>query len=339
MYQSLETEPAVSNPFIESDDAVFEYCLSLAEDRLIGDAEGFLGPDSISWKIFREPCILLGGFRAVMMQMTHPAVAQGVEQSSSFRYDLIGRAKRTIQAMNSLVFGSRETALKAATAMHTIHHRVHGYVPETSSSSLAGSFFRANDQNLKNWVGLTTLESVIVLFESLVRPLSEAERAQFAYESQTIAMLCGLTDQYYKSSLDEFTLVRDEMFAGTELAMSDVAQGIVLDLFEVVPTDIDERLTLGFLPPAARDLYGIKWTEKQEEDFQTIVRKLSFVNRTLPPAIRYIPAYRMAKLRVAKAKLIGSAEPQQKSAWGRPRGSDTNYYLNKFGFVANDRQD
>ncbi len=339
MYQTLNTETTASNPCIEADDAVFEHCLELVESRLISEEVGYLGPDSVAWKIFREPCILLGGFRAVMLQMAHPAVAQGVEQSSSFRYDLIGRAKRTIQAMNALVFGSKETALKAARAMHSIHHIVHGHVPETSKSSLAGTFFRANDEELKNWVGLTTINSVIVLFESLVRPLTAAEREQFAYEAQTIALLCGLSEAYHKPSIDDFSVMMEDMFKGDILATSDVAQGIVLDLFEVVPTNLDERLTLGFLPQPCREMYGIQWGEEEEEDFQTLVRKISFVNRSFPPAIRYIPAYRKAKLRVAKARLMSKSDLTEKNKRIGTGGADSNYYLNKFGFVANNRKE
>ena len=163
------------DPTIAADDAIFEACLQSAELRLVSDAAGFFGPNSVAWQVFREPCILLGGYRAIMLQMAHPAVAQGVEQSSSFRNDVIGRARRTVQAMNSLIFGSKEQAQKAARTMHMIHHRVKGTVPEGVESSWAGRPFRANDLGLKKWVGLTTMDAVLDYFERFVRPLSSAE--------------------------------------------------------------------------------------------------------------------------------------------------------------------
>ena len=326
---TLENTTMQDNPFVAIDDLTFQECLHDVAPRLVSESEGYLGPDSISWKIFREPCVLLGGYRAVMLQMAHPAVAQGVEQSSSFRHDLIGRAKRTIQAMNGLVFGSQEMALKTAKMMHKIHHRVNGVVPEYVESTWAGKRFRANDPNLLDWVGLTTLDSVLTLFEILVRPLTAAEKEQFAYEAQTVALLCGLPTSHHRDSVDSFRADRDQMLRGNQLSVHEVAQGIVSDLFDFVPGSLDERLTLGLLPPAARELYGIEWSDARQADFDRLMGKVSFLNKNFPKALRYVPAYRQAKARVSrdKAKTMSNGSSLFKNA----KQAD-NFYLRTFGF-------
>ncbi len=34
---------------------------------------GFYGPGSVAWKVGRETAVLLGGSRAVLMQLAHPS--------------------------------------------------------------------------------------------------------------------------------------------------------------------------------------------------------------------------------------------------------------------------
>ena len=43
---------------------------------------GYYGPGSVAWKIGREAAIMLGGARAVLMQLAHPLVAMGVSAHS-----------------------------------------------------------------------------------------------------------------------------------------------------------------------------------------------------------------------------------------------------------------
>ncbi|MFK7804912.1 MAG: oxygenase MpaB family protein [Anaerolineae bacterium] len=318
----------LDDPIIEADNAVFEACLLIAEDKLISDEAGYFGPESVVWKIFREPCILLGGYRAIMLQMAHPAVAQGVEQSSSFRNDMIGRARRTIQAMNSLIFGSKEQALKAATIMHHIHHQVKGVVPDGIDSSWAGQRFRANALDLKNWVGLTTFDTVIIYFEKFVRPLSSVEKEQLAQEGHTLALLCGLPPEYHHQTLESQIVLRDEIFAGDELVVADVASGIVKDLFGVTPGSLDERITYGLLPPAVRELYQIPWSDADQEAHEKLAQKISFLNRSLPKAVRYIPAWYQANTRVLKANSDGGADS---SGWLKQTELLGRSYLRLFG--------
>jgi uncharacterized protein (DUF2236 family) len=48
---------------------------------------GLFGPDSVTWRIHREDALLLGGGRALIMQVAHPLVAAGVGEHSRYRED------------------------------------------------------------------------------------------------------------------------------------------------------------------------------------------------------------------------------------------------------------
>ncbi|MEM9774190.1 MAG: oxygenase MpaB family protein [Chloroflexota bacterium] len=316
-------KPNRDNPYILTDRETFNNCIAKLDASPFSDEEGFFGPDSISWKVFREPCILLGGYRAVFLQMAHPAVAQGVEQSSSFRHDLVGRTKRTITAMYSLIFGSKATSLGAATAMHNIHHQVFGTVPDNVDSSWAGKPFRANDPELIHWVGTTTLHTILVMFECFIRKLDPVERTQFANEMKIVAFLCGLPTPYHNDgTLESLDRMFKDVLASDQLAVGDVAVGIADDLLNFVPGSLDAKLTFGLLPPVIRDLYGINWTEKEQKAHEKVVARISFLNRSIPRTFRYVPAYHQAVARVEKGK-------NQNSGKG-PRTNSRNEQANQF---------
>ena len=327
----MKSDQIATGPVVEADDAIFEACLDAVENKLINETVGYFGPDSVVWQVFREPVILLGGYRAIMLQVAHPAVAQGVEQSSSFRNDIIGRARRTVQAMNSLIFGSKAQALKAARTMHMIHHRVKGDVPEEVDSSWAGQPFRANDLRLKNWVGLTTIDAVIDYFERFVRPLSSAELDKLADEMKTLAYLSGLPRTHHYESVAALRAKRDKMLAGVELTASQVACGIISDLFETIPGSLDQRITYGMLPEQARELYQIDWSAQDQEDYERLSSKISFMNRSLPKSIRYIPAWNQAQSRISQGEADGEEKNGRFSLFQKGREQTAGLYMRLLG--------
>ncbi|MEM9822996.1 MAG: hypothetical protein AAF985_18090, partial [Bacteroidota bacterium] len=56
----------------------FERQLQFLQAQFPNQAQGFFGPDSVTWRIYREPSLLLGGVSALLLQIAHPAVAEGV---------------------------------------------------------------------------------------------------------------------------------------------------------------------------------------------------------------------------------------------------------------------
>src|SRR5437899_9749022 len=83
-------------------------------------------PDSITWRINQEPALLLGGGRALLMQLAHPGVAAGVAEHSDFRERPLRRLLRTLELTLALTFGTRERAMAAARQINGVHRRVRG---------------------------------------------------------------------------------------------------------------------------------------------------------------------------------------------------------------------
>src|SRR2546428_10328005 len=81
---------------------------------------------SITRRVNRENVLLLGGGRALLMQLAHPKVAAGVDEHSDFRKRPMYRLRRTIRLTMAIVFGDRETALAPARSVHRPDQHVRG---------------------------------------------------------------------------------------------------------------------------------------------------------------------------------------------------------------------
>lgn len=56
-------------------------------------------------------------------------------------------------------------------------------------------------------------------------------------------------------------------------------------------------VTLGFLPPDARDALGLEWTDAQERKLRRFGRVVRAVVPVLPERLRYLPLAREARAR------------------------------------------
>ena len=84
-----------------------------------------VSPDSVSWRIFKNPVTLfIGGVAAVFMEFADPRVRAGVWEHSNFRTDPVLRSKRTGLAAMITVYGPRSVAVKMIEMVTRMHARV-----------------------------------------------------------------------------------------------------------------------------------------------------------------------------------------------------------------------
>src|SRR5438552_3181009 len=141
---------------------------------------GLYPEDSVTRRVNRENVLLLGGGRALLMQLAHPKVAAGVDEHSDFRSRPVHRLRRTIRMTMAIVFGDRDTALAAARAVNHTHSKVRG------------RDYRALDPDLLQWVHATLIDSALVTYETFVKPLTPGEREDFYQESKLPGELPGI---------------------------------------------------------------------------------------------------------------------------------------------------
>src|SRR5438477_9238059 len=118
-----------------------------------------------------EGALLLGGGRALLMQLAHPSVAAGVADHSDFETDPFGRLRRTLEAETTLVFGTLEEAHATAARIRAVHERV------------TGPGYQANDPELLLWVHATLVDTALRVYTRFVRPLRPNEAEAYYDES------------------------------------------------------------------------------------------------------------------------------------------------------------
>ena len=159
---------------------------------------GYFGPDSIAWRIHSHPAIIVGGFRALMIQSLHPLAMAGIAQFSDFRTDPLKRFRRTAQYVHSVVFSDTQTVDKFAAHVRRIHDQVNGVDPVT------GKEFSANDPATLLWVHCAEAHSFLAAYRTFVQPLTDAEQDQYLREYVAAAELVGIPREMVPASREEY---------------------------------------------------------------------------------------------------------------------------------------
>jgi uncharacterized protein (DUF2236 family) len=147
-----------------------------------------VAPDSVSWRIFKNPVSLfIGGVAAVILELAEPSVRTGVWEHSSFRTDPVRRLRRTGLAAMVTVYGARSTAEAMIAGVVRLHDKVSGETP-------AGEAYRANDVALLTWVQATAGFGFAEAYNGYVRPLGREERDRLYAEGAPAARLYGALD-------------------------------------------------------------------------------------------------------------------------------------------------
>lgn len=305
--------PAVDPDALRAETERFERCLAEVEARAAGPVEGVFGPGSAVWRLLRELSVPLFGLRAVLLQIAHPAIATAGAVDSDVRRAFLPRARRTFSTMYTFFFGDLRTALARARQVHRLHLRVRGAIVAEASPRCAGAAYRATDPELLLWVLATLIETTFHAHDALREPLDRATREQFYREMQLVGLLSGIPRAAMPGDLAAFERYFDATLQGA-LEVGPVAGELADFLFDQRWSVLrfDEVWAAGLLPPALRAAYGLPWSRPRRVGHAAMLLSLRTARRLLPDALRYVPAYHQAELRLALAR---GARPTRAARW------------------------
>lgn len=159
---------------------------------------GLFGPESVTWKIHSHPILVVGGFRALMIQALHPLAMAGVTLYSDYKTDPLGRFRRTAQYIHQVVYSDTDTAEAAAAHVRTIHDRVKGVDPVT------GKEFSGNDPETLLWVHCAQTYSAMVARREFVGDLTEWEQDRYLKEFAVAGELVGIPREMIPTDRQEY---------------------------------------------------------------------------------------------------------------------------------------
>jgi uncharacterized protein (DUF2236 family) len=257
---------------------------------------------SVSWRLNAERIVLLGWGRAILLQLAHPLVAAGVFDHSGFRgtpYAAASRLYHTVHAMLALTFGDEPARERTLEAIRAIHRRVNGALPEATGVYAAGTRYSAEDPALVLWVHATLLESVILVYQRLVGPLTAAERDEYCAEAFPIAVALNAREDEVPRTWSDLLAYMDRMYASGSIAVGTQGRELATAVLSpsggwlVAPaTWINRMVTIGMLPPRVREQYSTPWTSGRERALARLISTLRMTRRLLPDAIALWPAAR-----------------------------------------------
>ena len=279
---------------------------------------GLFGPDSVTWKVHKEPIVTLGGLRSLYLQALHPRAVAGVAQNSSFRSDPWGRLNRTSEYVGTVLYGTTAEVEAAASRIRRLHSRMTATDPRT------GERFQIDEPDLLRWVHVAEVESFLTTARRAGLTLTDAEVDGYFTEQLQAAELIGLDPStvpgtaaevaaYYEAMQPELALTREGAETAFFLTVPPVPDnwgstalrlGLTLGPTRWAYTGI-AATAIALLPPWARKLYGgLGWpTTDLSADLSArgIRLLLQTVMATLPAR------YRVAPMRKAALERAGLA--------------------------------
>jgi uncharacterized protein (DUF2236 family) len=149
---------------------------------------GWFGPDSMTWRVHADRSMIIGGLRALLLQVMHPLAMAGVAQHSAYRDDPLGRLARTGRFIAATTYGTSAEAGRAVAAVTAIHTRVRGTAPD-------GRPYEANDPELLAWVHNVEVESFLVAYRRYGSGALDADDAdRYVAEMATVGERLGARD-------------------------------------------------------------------------------------------------------------------------------------------------
>jgi uncharacterized protein (DUF2236 family) len=261
-------------------------------------ARGLYGPESVTWRINREMVLLVGGGRALLLQVAHPLVAAGVEQHSNYREDPWGRLYRTLEVTTRIVFGDPHVSDRASRRLQGSHVKVRGVSDED------GAPYDARDPDLLTWVWATLVDTSLLVYTRYIRPLSVPDVSRYYEEQKLFAHACGVPEGHYPATYEDFRAYWERM-VDQELRVTEAARNVARAtlnpsaplLVRPALLPVSEALTLvtvGLLPRRVRDDFGFDWGPGRELLLSASTQMVRRVMPLLPSLLREFPPARAA---------------------------------------------
>ncbi len=265
---------------------------------------GIFGPGSVIWKVDRESALFLGAGRAALLQLAHPWVAAAVVQHSKFLASPITRFHNTFRIVFTMIFGTRDQALRSSRQLYALHTRIRGEMPEGVVRYPQGSHYEANEIGALRWVFTTLVESALIAHDCVLTPFSLAERERYYTESKTLAALFGIPPQALPDDWAAFVKYSEEMVQSDALGVSDQSRELARNLLRgagslVRPPFWYRALTVSWLPPRLREEFGFSLDAASDRAVSRASYWLPKIYNKIPPVLRFIGPYREAQRRLA----------------------------------------
>ncbi|CZR55394.1 uncharacterized protein PAC_05281 [Phialocephala subalpina] len=203
-------------------------------------------------RILKEGILLATGGAAILLQMAHPGVAQGVNEHSNFAYRPADRLRSTMIYMYCIAFGTSEERKVIIEMVHRAHENV------------KGPGYSANDPEAQLWVAATLYAAGSHIYELMFGKQSDTDEDNTYQEYSVMATALRVSPEMWPETRKAFWAYWEENIKTLPIESHAKQVGKNLLYNKVGPLWL--RLNLPFLrvitaewlPPRMREAYGLR---------------------------------------------------------------------------------
>ncbi|MEU4543510.1 oxygenase MpaB family protein [Nonomuraea dietziae] len=260
---------------------------------------GLFGPRSVTWRVMGEPILLVGGFRALLMQGLHPRAMRGVLQNSALMdpAEAWSRFQRTTEFVRVRTYGTHAEVARAGARVRKIHATLTALDPDT------GERFRLDEPEALRWVHVGEVDSYLSVAQRAGIGLSHADADRFVAEWRAAAEVVGLSPAEVPGSVADMRDYIEAERPGLRF-VPEAAHPLRLSLNAPLPLYLAPvkaalpaltLLAFATLPRWARRLYGLPATPVGDLWATASLRALHAGLGFVPAQVRYAPDARRAR--------------------------------------------
>jgi uncharacterized protein (DUF2236 family) len=237
---------------------------------------------------------LLYGQRALLIGALEPLTYTGTMLSTRSSNRPFERLVRTAKIQETVLLGTRAEADKALAVVRRLHERVNGTLPGAAGVHPAGTSYSAFDPQLMLWTLAVIADSGRAMYETMVRPLSEAEREDLWQDYVRFGELFGLPREEVPGSYREFSAWWAQRLSSPDLQATEhgLEMAPLVAFRQPVPAPArgnivaQSHIVKGTLPPRVREIFGIRWTRAHEASFRAMTATHRRARHFFPHSMR-----------------------------------------------------
>ncbi|MEU2032219.1 oxygenase MpaB family protein [Nocardia amamiensis] len=290
---------------------------------------GYFSDHSMIRRVMSKRAVgLTYGLRALVVGAVHPLLYVGTAENTEHRMTPYTRLALTGHLFEAVFLGSKAEADRALAFTRKKHVKVRGALPEDAGAQHpAGTRYSALDPHLMFMTMAFTFDSAEVMYDLLVRTMTDGEREALYHDYVRWAELFGMPVDAAPGSYRDFRAYFDGYLASDEVFLTDEARlvgsylaGQRVPYSQGVPlqqvTSAFYLLVQGSLPPRIRRMYGMRWGVAEQVAYQALTRAVRTAHVSVPlvpPVLRgtlagpSAPVYKLLSER--EHELVGSGRP------------------------------
>jgi len=261
--------------------------------------------EHLIWTVSRHKTIQLAGIRALVLQLSDPVIAQGVNDYSRFRTEPQDRVKKTFGAIAAVLYGNRAQVVDALVGIYMAHTTIKGVLSVASGGKArVGESYKATSRVSSGyWVFATVVEAIIHGFQATVRELDKTELDELWGDCMRLGRALYVRESHLPKTWADFRKDFDQRIEAS--AVHRTQEDLVEHLFNGKLTRywFDESAAVFTLPPKFLGLVphqdnalvmGAYWLT-----WRGMVAASLLTNRIAPERLRLSRTYLAARDRIA----------------------------------------